>query len=58
MSRRCARPARPGTPAQARCLRKLIGASGFQLEIARETLLIIASVLMTRRFSTACFYEQ
>ncbi|MGF6539338.1 hypothetical protein OKW32_002624 [Paraburkholderia youngii] len=53
MSRRCAQPARPGIPAQARCLRKLIGgASGFQLEIAREPLLIIASVLMTRRFST------
>ena len=52
MSRRCARPARPGIPAQANCLCELAGASGFQREIARETLLNIASAFMTRRFST------
>jgi hypothetical protein len=54
MSRRCARPARPGISAQARYLRKLIGASGFQLQIASETSLIIAPILMTRCFSTTC----
>ena len=54
MSRRGGRPVAHGTAAQARCLHKLTGAAGFQLEIARETLLNIALVFMTRRFSTAC----
>jgi len=54
MSRRGARTEARGTAAQARCLHKLTGAAGFQLKIARETLLNIASVFMTRRFSTAC----
>lgn len=54
MSRRSARTEAHGTVAQARCLHKLTGEAGFQLKIARETLLNIASVFMTRRFSTAC----
>jgi hypothetical protein len=58
MSRRGAPTEVHSTAAQARCLHKLTGAAGFQLKIARETLLNIASVFMTRRFSTACFYEQ
>ncbi|MBB5460208.1 hypothetical protein HDG33_003873 [Paraburkholderia sp. Cpub6] len=42
------------TAAQAGCLHKLTDAAGFQLKIARETLPNIASVFMTRRFSTTC----
>jgi len=54
MSRQGAWPEGRGIAAQANCLRELAGASGFQREIARETLLNIASAFMTRRFSTAC----
>ena len=39
MSRRGARTEARGTAAQAHCLHKLAGAAGFQLKIARETLL-------------------
>ena len=54
MSRRGAWPEGRGIAAQANYLRELARASDFQQEIARETLLNIASVFMTRRFSTAC----
>jgi hypothetical protein len=54
MSRRGAWPGGRGVAAQANYLRELAGTFGFQREIARETLLNIASVFMTRRFSTAC----
>jgi len=50
MSRRSARTEAHGTAAQARCLHKLTGAAGFQLKIARETLLTIASVFMRGAF--------
>jgi hypothetical protein len=54
MSRRGAWPEGHGVAVQVNCLRELAVASGFQREIARETLLNIASVFMTRRFSTPC----
>ncbi len=54
MSRHGAWPEGCGIAAQANGLRELACASGFRREVARETLLNIASVFMTRRFSTAC----
>ncbi len=54
MNRRGPWPVGRGSAASLNCLRERAGASGFQQETARKTLLNIASVFMTGRFSTAC----